>query len=354
MYKTLPPKDIIEPTRNVKLVAYNGQEIPCLGSINLQLRFGEEEKLTKAKFYVVDVPSAPIVGLPTCEKIGLVTIHCDDLRPTPDVTTVEGLKQAYPGQFDTLGDFRGVAKLHLKQDCEPFMDPPRKCSIHLKEKLKCELKKMEKQGVIQKDSEHTDWCSSLAYSMKKDGSLRICINPQKLNQALKQCPHKVPTLEELNPQFAGSTVFSKLDAKAGYWSVHLDPDSQLITTFRTPFGRYCWPRLPFGLRVSQDIFQARMDEILEDLPGVVGITDDVCMLGKDEEEHDRNLKCSWTEQKKPGWCSIETSAQSDNLRSASSATFTPKMASDLIRPRFMTSRTCLFHRTKRICRDSSV
>ena len=127
-----------------------------------------------------------------------------------------------------------------------------------------------------------DWCSSLAYSVKRDGSLCICTDPQKLNQALKWCPHKVPTLEELNPQFPGSTVFSKLDAKAGYWSVHLDPDSQLITTFWTPFGRYCWTRLPFGLRMSQDIFQARMDEILEDLPGMVGITDDVCMHGKDE------------------------------------------------------------------------
>ena len=51
-----------------------------------------------------------------------------------------------------------------------------------------------------------DWCSSLAYSAKKDGSLCICIDPQKLNQALKRCPHKVPTLEELNPQFPGSTV----------------------------------------------------------------------------------------------------------------------------------------------------
>ena len=234
-----PSKKILEYTRNVKLVAYNGQEIPCLGSINLQLRFGKKKKnFTKAKFYVVHVPSAPLVGLPTCEKTGLVTIHCDDLRPKPDVTTVEGLKQAYPGQFDTLGDFRGVAKLHLKQDCEPFIDPPRKCSIHLKEKLKCGLKKMEKQGVIRKVSEHTDWCSSLAYSVKKKGgggkkkkqkkkgSLRICIDPQKHNQALKRCPHKVPTLEELNPQFAGSKVFSKLDAKAGYWSVHLDPDSQ--------------------------------------------------------------------------------------------------------------------------------
>ena len=159
---------------------------------------------------------------------------------------------------------------------------------------------MEKQGVIRKVSEHTDWCSSLAYSVKKDGSFCICIDPQKLDQALKRCPHKVPTLEELNPQFAGSTIFSKLDAKAGYWSVHLDPDSQLITTFRTPFGRYCWTRLPFGLRVSQDIFQARMDEILEDLPGVVGITDDVCVHGKDEEEHDRNLKALMDRAKESG------------------------------------------------------
>ena len=234
MYKTLPPKDILEPTRNFKLVAYNGQEIPCLGSINLQLRFGKrkekEKNFTKAKFYLVDVPSAPIVGLQTCEQIGLVTIDCDDLRPKPDVTTVEGLKQAYPGQFDTLGDFKCVAKFHLKQDCEPFIDPPRKCSIHLREKLNCELKKMEKQGVIRKVSEHTDWCSSRAYSVKKDGSLRVCTDPQKLNQALKRCPHNVPTFEELNPQFSGSTGFSKLDAKAGYWSIHLGPDSQLITT----------------------------------------------------------------------------------------------------------------------------
>ena len=159
---------------------------------------------------------------------------------------------------------------------------------------------MEKQGVIRKVSEHTDWCSSLAYSVKKHGSLRICIDPQKLDQALKRCPRKVPTPEELNPQFAGSTVFSKLDAKAGYWSLHLDPDSQLITTFRTPFGRYCWTRLRFGLRVSQDIFQIRMDKLLEDLPGVVGITDDVCVYGKDEEEHDRNLKALMDRAKETG------------------------------------------------------
>ena len=52
--------------------------------------------------------------------------------------------------------------------------------------------------------------------------------------------------------------------------------------------------------MSQDIFQVRMDEILEDLPGVVGITDDVCEHGKDEEEHDRNLKVVMDRAKETG------------------------------------------------------
>ncbi len=148
---------------------------------------------------------------------------------------------------------------------------------------------MEEMGVIKRVTEHTDWCSSLTYVTKKNGSLRICLDPFHLNQALKRCPTKIPTLEEINPEFAKAKFFSKLDAKAGYWSVHLHEDSQLLTTFRTPFGRYCWKRLPFGLSVSQDIFQQHMNEILEGLTGVVGITDDVCVSGETEAEHDKNL-----------------------------------------------------------------
>ena len=63
----------------------------------------------------------------------------------------------------------------------------------------------------------------------------------------------------------------------------------MLTTFRKPFGRFCWRRLPFGLNVSPDIFQASMDQILEGLKGVTGIGDDVCVYGENSEVHDRNL-----------------------------------------------------------------
>ena len=132
-------------------------------------------------------------------------------------------------------------------------------------------------------------CFNLAFSTKKDGSMRICLNPQRLNNSLKRCAHRIPTVEELNPQFAKAKVFSKLEATAGCWAIHLEKKSQLLTTFRTPFGRFGWLRLPFRLNASQDIFQSRMDQHLDGLTGVVFIADDIVVLGENEEDHDRNL-----------------------------------------------------------------
>lgn len=285
---------------NTKLSAYSGHEIPCYGTINIQCQY-KDSRWVSAKFYVVDVPGPAVVGLPTSELLNLVTLHVDAVKQKADnskenrqqtkqrITNCNDLIQAYPNQFDHVGNFKGTAKLILKPDAEPFIDPPRKCSIHIKDKLQDELNKLVAQDVLRKVEHHTDWCSSLALSTKKDRTLRICLDLQKLNASLKRCSHKIPSVEELNPRFANAKIFSKLDAKAGYWSIHLDEESQILTTFRTPFGRYCWKRFPFGLSVSQDLFQAKMDQILEGLHGVASIADNIVVYGKDEEEHDRNL-----------------------------------------------------------------
>jgi len=288
--KRVSTNELLTALGNVKLTAYNGQKIPCFGTIQIPCQH-KNSVWDQATFYVVDVDGPAIVGLPTCERLHLVTINVDNVRDNtsdcgkPKVTPaqihdIKDLVSLYPQQFDKIGNFKGTARLHLKDDAEAFIDAPRKCSVHIKDKLKQEIDNLVSQKVIRKVDEHTDWCSSLTFTTKKDGSIRICLDPKRLNDSLKRCPHKIPTVEELNPEFAHATVFSKLDAKAGYWAIHLDEDSQLLTTFRTPFGRYCWQRLPFGLSTSQDIFQARMDEIMEGLNGVVSIADDVCVHGR--------------------------------------------------------------------------
>ncbi|KAJ8023319.1 hypothetical protein HOLleu_35705 [Holothuria leucospilota] len=287
MYGQTGWKSIVKST-NANLSAYNGTKIQCQGTIVLKCRYNGSP-WTNQIFFVVDVSVPAVAGLPLCEALKLVTILTYTARPKPKVTNVQDLVKHYPDRFDTIGSFKTAAKLVLKEDATPSIDPPRKCSIHLKDKLKAELDKMERDGIIRKVTHHTDWCSSLTTVIKTDGTLRVCLDPKRLNQNLKRCPHKIPTQEELNPAFAKANYFSKLDAKAGYWSVHLADESQELTTFRTPFGRYCFRRLPFGLSTSQDLFQQCMDDIISKVPGCVGIADDIIVFGLTEEEHDSRL-----------------------------------------------------------------
>ena len=100
----------------------------------------------------------------------------------------------------------------------------------------------------------------------------------------------MPTLEQVMPKLCSSTsfFFSKLNAKQGYWNVKLDATSSLITTFYTPLGRYKFLRMPFGLRMSQDILQWKIDQIYENCKGLVGIADVVQVFGN-EKTYDRNL-----------------------------------------------------------------
>ena len=90
--------------------------------------------------------------------------------------------------FDTIGNFNGETTLHLKVDAKPYIAPPRKCSIHMKDRIKTELDSMEKKGIIRKIDEHTDWCSNVCFVTKKDNSLRVCLDPKQLNENLKRCP----------------------------------------------------------------------------------------------------------------------------------------------------------------------
>ena len=137
--------------------------------------------------------------------------------------------------------------------------------------------------------EQSDWVNSLTVSRCENGVKTICLDPNDLNNAIKICHHKTPTIEEITHKFSGAQSFSKLDTMNGYWSVRLDDESSLLTTFNSPFGRYYYLGLPFGLVMGQDVFQMRMDQFLESCPGTIGIAYDIVVYSATEGEHDRNL-----------------------------------------------------------------
>ena len=93
-------------------------------------------------------------------------------------------------------------------------------------------------GVITCVDELMDWVSSITYVQKANGELHLCLDPRDLNEAICCDHHKMPTVEEVAHEFAHSCFFTKLDAHHGYWSIVLDQDSSMLTTFNSPFSRY--------------------------------------------------------------------------------------------------------------------
>ena len=129
------------------------------------------------------------------------------------------------------------------------------------------------------------------YPCKPYGSLHICLHPKDLNKAIVQEHYKASTLDENSCYISGSTCFSKLDAKDGFWSIHLDEKSLYLTTFNMHHGRYHFMCMPFCLKMSQNIFQMQMDQATDHLPGIITIHDDICIFGHTPEEHGQHLLC---------------------------------------------------------------
>ena len=197
----------------------------------------------------------------------------------------------YPSVFDDeLGKLPGKVKLSLKPDVRPRALPARKIPLAVRTQFKEEIDRLLKKGVIAKVDEPSDWVSQIAVAIKKSGELRICIDPKPLNEALRREYFHIPVFDDLISDLNGARYFTKVDLASAFWHLELDEESSLLTTFSTPHGRYRWLRLPFGLKVSSEIFQKRLKQAIDDLPGVRCLADDILVFGSTLQEHDANLE----------------------------------------------------------------
>ena len=131
---------------------------------------------------------------------------------------------------------------------------------------------------------------------KKDGKLRICLDPRDLNKAIRREHYPLPTIEDVATRLHGAKVFTVLDVSKGFWHVEMEDESSFLTAFNTPFGRYRWKRMPFGLCSAPEVFQRRMHELIEGLRGVEVVADDFVVVGFGDthevatRDHDHNLE----------------------------------------------------------------
>ncbi|RXN12418.1 Retrovirus-related Pol poly from transposon opus [Labeo rohita] len=240
---------------------------------------------TDQPVYVVAGLTQTLLGLPAIQAMRLV--H----RVNEVTQTDTDFKALYPSVFQGLGKLKEPYHIELEQGAVPYaLSTPRRVPLPLRDKVREELERMERMGVISKVTEPTAWCSRMVVVPKPTkNKLRICVDLTPLNAAVKRERHILPAVDQTLAMMSDAKVFTKLDARSGFWQIPLTPESRPLTTFITPFGRYFFNRLPFGIASVPEHFQRRMSQMFENFEGVLCHADDVLVYGRNRQEHDQRL-----------------------------------------------------------------
>ena len=149
---------------------------------------------------------------------------------------------------------------------------------------------MKSLNVISRVYEPTPWCAAMVVIPKRNSErVRICVDFRPLNECVLQEVHPLMKVEETLAQLSGAKVFSKVDVNCGFWQISLAKHSRPYTTFITPFSRYCFNKLPFGISSAPEHFQKQINNILRGMAGVLCHMDNVLIFGSTQEEHNNRL-----------------------------------------------------------------
>lgn len=276
----------VRPSKTT-LTSYEGNVIEHFGTAALPLRLGNQER--QITFFIVKKGKQALLGLSSCEWFGLVKrAHAISSQPSVG----EQITEEFPQLFTGLGCVKRPYRITMKDGAKPVAVPARRVPHARQVPLREELERMEAEGIIMKMEEPADWVSPLVIVEKKGGGIRVCMDPRHINENIKRERYELPRREDIEAELAGARWFSKLDANRGFYQIPLDDASSRICTFSTPYGRYRFLRLPFGLSSASEVFQREISDALDRIPGVRVYIDDVLVWGTTKAEHDKRLRAA--------------------------------------------------------------
>jgi anti-sigma28 factor (negative regulator of flagellin synthesis) len=284
----------LEPTRST-IITYSGNKIVPLGKMRAGMTLRGRTVL--AKILVIEEASTSLLGFPEGLELGLFRIDHGLIAQKLDEFVDECLSgkdrsenDEVPYSIQELPPCKFKVSLQMKDGARPKILAPRRLPLAIREKTKMELDRMVQLGVISPVNEPREWCHQMVVADKPNGAVRVCLDPRLLNQFIRREEFQIPDFDALASELTEAKIYSTIDLLSGFWQFGLDEESKKLLTFATPFGRYQYNRLPFGLSCAPEMFHKRVVETLAGIPGVLVYIDDILIWGRTKEEHDERLR----------------------------------------------------------------
>lgn len=180
--------------------------------------------------------------------------------------------------------------LVLKDDI-PVYERARRLAPIERDQVNDIIQKWLREGIIRPST--SEYASPVVIVKKRDGTIRLCIDYRKLNRKIIKDRYPLPVIEEQIDRLQGSTFFSTLDLKDGFFHVPVEEKSRKFTAFIVPDGQYEFLKTPFGLCNSPAVFQRFINAIFRDLSTkgiVLTYLDDLIIPSRTEREGLDNLR----------------------------------------------------------------
>ena len=168
-------------------------------------------------------------------------------------------------------------------DHPPVAKRPYTLALKHHDWVKAEIDKLLEAGVIRESD--SSWSAPIVVVPKGDGGKRLCIDFRALNSITRTFIWPMPRVEDILAKLGKAKYFTTLDLRSGYHHIALDKQSLKKTAFCTPFGKYEYLKVPFGLAQASSFFQKLMNKVLKGLNFAFTYLDDIIIFSKTAEEH---------------------------------------------------------------------
>jgi ribonuclease HI len=176
--------------------------------------------------------------------------------------------------------------LGIDPSVRPKKQRLRKMSDEKTEAAKAEVHRLLEANFIEPIAYPT-WLANVVMVQKKSGKWRMCIDFTSLNKAYPKDNFPLPRIDKIVDSVAGCEVMSLLDCFSGYHQIYMKEEDKASTGFITPFGTYCFIRMPEGLKNAGSTFSRLTKKVLESQVGrnIFTYVDDIVATSKNKEDH---------------------------------------------------------------------